>query len=88
MSRLKNRIVALERRKAPGSWVYALSFAVEGMSREEIIAEEAQRRHAKGDSRPFTLAPHFAVVPEVAKASEQWLARYAPGGTEWARWGK
>ena len=60
--------------------VYAVSFAVEGMSREEIIAEEARRRHAKGDFRPFTLAPHFAVVPEVAESNEAWLAAVAAAG--------
>lgn len=77
MSRLRNRLAALERQRAPGDLVYAVSFSVAGMSRDEIVAEEAKRRRSQGDFRPFALAPHFAVVPEVAETNEAWLAAVA-----------
>ena len=88
MSRLKNRIAALERRKAPGDLVYVLNFDPAGMSREEIIAEVARRRVAARKSPYFVLTESFAMLPELAKSSEEWLEKYAPGGTERARWGK
>ncbi len=86
MSRLKSRIAALERRTAPGDLVYAVAFDPAGLSRDGIIAEEARRRHAKGDFRPFALAPDyalapdFAVVPEVAETTEAWLAAAVAAG--------
>jgi hypothetical protein len=88
MSRLKSRIAALERRKAPGDLVYVLNFDPAGMSREVIVAEVARRRAAARKSPHFVLTESFAVLPEVAKSSEEWLEKFAPGGSERARWGK
>ena len=86
MSRLRARLTRLEQRRAPKNFVYVLYFDPAGMSREEIRAEVARRRGV--DPSEITLARGFFIVPEPIEDTQEWLAKYAPGGTEWARWGK
>lgn len=86
MRRLGTRLTRLEQRRAPKHFVYVLHFDPTGMSQEEIRAEVARRRGV--DASEITVAPAFVLMPEPIEDTDEWLAKYAPGGTEWVRWGK
>ncbi len=86
MSRLGTRLTRLEQRRAPKNFVCVLYFDPAGMSRAEIRAEVARRRGV--DPSEITLARGFVLMPEPVEDTEEWLAKYAPGGSEWTRWGK
>jgi len=79
-------LARIERRGTPKDIVSILFFDLAGTGREGIRAEVARRRGI--DPSEITVVPAFVMMPEPMDDTREWLARYAPGGSESVRWGK